>query len=307
MKKSNNLFLWTGSLILTFIFIISILAPLIAPYDIQEMDPPRFLEDGSWVAPPYPMSAKHWLGTDSNGYDILSQLMFGAKYTLLFIAVTSVFRLLLALPIGMWVGWKETKPTQSMLKVIQLWNTLPILIIALLILSSVLYSTESVQNKVIIQMVILIFLGVPALANTIHNHVKELKKSSFIEGAQVLGAGDYHILRKHIFPHLKPQLFLIWAMEIVQILLLVGQLAVLNIIIGGAEMKFEISTGDMMIKPNTTEWTGILAISRYNIIQYPNIIIGPLIAYLITIMSFIMVIEGLNEKDDLKQVSYELD
>ncbi len=307
MKKSKNLFLWIGSSILTFIFIISILAPWIAPYEIQEMDPPRFLEDGSWVAPPYPMSTKHWLGTDSNGYDILSQLMYGAKYTLLFISVTSVFRLLLALPIGMWIGWKEKKSTRSILKVIQLWNTLPILIIALLILSAVLSRTQSVQNQVFIQMVVIILLGVPALANTIHNHVKELKKSSFIEGAQVLGAGDYHILRKHIFPHLKPQLFLIWVMEIVQILLLVGQLAVLNIIIGGAEMTFEISTGDVLIKPNTSEWTGMLAISRYKIIQYPSIIIGPLIAYLMTIMSFIMVIEGLKEKDDLKQVSYELD
>ena len=304
MRNTKSGLFKIGIVLLIMIAILTIFAPWIAPYGVNEMDPPRLQEDGSWRAPPFPISAKHLLGTDTNGYDILSRLLYGAKYTIGFLIATAILRLIIALPIGMYLGWSEGRMAKLLVRFFQVWTTLPMIIIAFFLLAT-LMTIDSIILKITFQAVILTVVGIPILSNTIHLHTKEIKKAEFIEGAKVLGGNGLHILHKHIFPHLKPRLLLLWIMELVQVLSIMGQLAIVNVIIGGVHMSF--FNGIPTIKPNIPEWTALITISRYRIFQSPYLLLGPLIAYALVLITLVFISEGLKEKEDLSEASYELD
>lgn len=297
MFKSKNIYLVVGLTFLIIIIVLTVLAPWIAPYGVDDMDPPHQLEDGSWSAPPFPISTKHLLGTDTNGYDILSRLLYGAKYTIGVLLSIGLLRLIIAIPLGMYMGWSEGKIARLFIQLSNIWTTIPIIIIAYL---SLIHSF-----RIIHQVSVLVVIGIPILANTIHLHTKEIKKLNFIEGSRTLGGGSFHILRKHIFPHLKPRLVLIWIMELVQTLSIIGQLAVATIIIGGASIRW--SPLGMEIKPVLHEWTGLIAISRYKLFYYPSMLLGPLIAYSLVFFSLVFIAEGLKQKGEQKEISYELE
>lgn len=301
----NSLIFYIGLILLIIIILSSIFAPIVAPYDRDYRAPIKIFEDGSRLYPPYTASTDHWLGTDQIGRDLLTKLLYGARYTLTIIILTAIFRLLLALPIGLYTGWKDGRLSYIAEYFSKVWISFPLVILAMFLTGKAIYSDESVIYKIIFQMVVLIIIGIPSLSHTIQLQVNQIKKSPFIEGAKVLGGSDWHLLRKHVFPHLKPHLLVIWVMEIIQTLWILGQLAIVNIIVGGSEVVNDL--GILERVPATEEWTGILALSRYTVISKPSLILGPLFAYSLTIMAFVFISEGLKHKLDKQLTSYELE
>src|SRR5215212_8735759 len=89
----GNLPLLLGALIVGALILLSLLAPALAPYNpLQERR--LYFTDGKWLTAPFAPSAIFPLGTDLQGRDILSNLLYGARYTLLIAGLVVLVRLI---------------------------------------------------------------------------------------------------------------------------------------------------------------------------------------------------------------------
>src|SRR5439155_16157398 len=87
---------WVGAAMLAVFLVLGIVGPWLAPYDPTHVDlASRFL----------PVSAHHWLGTDSNGYDTLSQLLWGARSALEISMTVVAISALVGITLGTLAGW----------------------------------------------------------------------------------------------------------------------------------------------------------------------------------------------------------
>jgi peptide/nickel transport system permease protein len=184
---------WRGRLGLTvlglFIFL-AIFGEAIAPYD-------PYASSLEVLAPP---SSDHLLGTTEQGSDVLSQLMAGARVSIVvgFAAavISAVVGSAVGLASGYFGGW-----TDRILDALENWflviPTLPLMIVLARLLDPSLG-------------VLILVIGLTSWAGTgriVRAQVLTLRERSFVERARALGARDTYIIRKHIFPNTAPLIF----------------------------------------------------------------------------------------------------
>ncbi|MDX6587606.1 MAG: peptide/nickel transport system permease protein [Solirubrobacterales bacterium] len=147
-----------------------------------------------------PPSSEHWLGTTEQGSDVLSQLLVGARVSIVvgFAAaiISAVIGAAVGLASGYFGGW-----TDRILDGIDNWflviPTLPLMIVLSALLSPSLG-------------VLILVIGITSWAGTgriVRSHVLTLRERPFVERAQALGASHWHILKTHIFPNALPLIF----------------------------------------------------------------------------------------------------
>jgi peptide/nickel transport system permease protein len=146
------------------------------------------------------MSAAHPLGTTENGSDVLSQLLVGARVSMVvgFAAalISSVLGATVGLVGGYFGGWAD-----RVLDALENWflvlPTLPLMIVLARLLSPSL-------------LVLILVIGLTSWAGTgriVRAQVLTLKERAFVERARALGAGDLYIIRTHILPNTLPLVF----------------------------------------------------------------------------------------------------
>ena len=184
---------WRGRLslsVLGFFIFIAIFGSALAPDDpyassLQTLEPP---------------SSEHWLGTTEQGSDVLSQLLVGARVSIVvgFAAaiISAVIGAAVGLASGYFGGW-----TDRILDGIDNWflviPTLPLMIVLSALLSPSLG-------------VLILVIGITSWAGTgriVRSHVLTLRERPFVERAQALGASHWYILKTHIFPNALPLIF----------------------------------------------------------------------------------------------------
>jgi peptide/nickel transport system permease protein len=165
---------------------------------------------GRWIAPDDPNasslqvlagpSGHHWLGTTEDGSDVLSQLLTGARVSIVvgFAAalISSVLGTLVGLLGGYFGGW-----TDRILDAFENWflviPTLPLMIVLARLLNPSLT-------------VLIAVIGLTSWAGTgriVRSQVLTLRERAFVERARALGAGDGYIVRTHILPNTLPLVF----------------------------------------------------------------------------------------------------
>jgi peptide/nickel transport system permease protein len=165
---------------------------------------------GSAIAPDDPtassldvlagISSEHWLGTTENGSDVFSQLLAGARVSIIVgfaaAAISAVLGSVVGLAGGYFGGW-----TDRILDSFENWflviPTLPLMIVLARLLDPSLS-------------VLIVVIGLTSWAGTgriVRAQVLTLRERAFVERARALGAGDWYILRTHIFPNTLPLIF----------------------------------------------------------------------------------------------------
>jgi peptide/nickel transport system permease protein len=176
--------------IIALFALIAVFGPLLAPYDPQ----------ASSLAVMEGISAKHPLGTTENGSDVLSQLLVGARVSIVvgFAAaiISSAVGTVVGLLGGYFGGW-----TDRLLDGLENWflvlPTLPLMIVLTRLLSPSLT-------------VLILVIGLTSWAGTgriVRAQVLTLRERAFVERARALGASDVHIVRTHILPNTLPLIF----------------------------------------------------------------------------------------------------
>jgi peptide/nickel transport system permease protein len=296
VRSRFNLSLWTGSLLVCFLLVIGIIGPYIAPYeeDYQERVRNEVVNGKSVIiSPPLPPSESHWFGTDKWGYDLLTLLLFGARYTVFVTIAIAFLRVTLGTLIGLYLGTLDQQQ-RWWLSIENAWSYIPIFIPTYFLLIGININSDlSTAALVAIFIVLVTLLGTPSVVSSIRQKTEQIKQMQYVLAAISLGAGRKQVIFRHILPHLKEQIAIIFVTEIIATMTLMGLLGMFNLFVGGTKMSFD----PVIYSSITHEWAGLLGSYRGFIYgSYTWIYMTPLLAFILAVASFTLLAKGLSER-----------
>jgi len=180
-----------GALMLLLVVLVAIFAPWLAPYDpyvrVQVM-PEEIL------APP---DAQHLLGRDDAGKDVLSQLIYGARVSLIVGFTASFMSMFIGTVIGLVAGYYGGRIGNSLMRFVDFLMVIPDLPLMLVIIA--------VMGRGLLNIILVIgLLGWAYTARLVRSQVLSVKERQFVLRAQSLGASSLRIIWRHIFPQVLP-------------------------------------------------------------------------------------------------------
>ena len=183
-----------GVAILIVFVILAAVGPLIAPYEVDmtingQFD--RFM----------PQSPLHWMGTDSFGHDVLSQLLYGAKTSITVGIVAALISSFLGATIGLYSGYVGGWKDEAIMRMNDIVLSIPWLVLMIII--------AAFMGSIDLTGIILVIglTGWSGTARLVRAQVLSLRERQYIERARAIGSDDMHIIRKHILPNAFPLVF----------------------------------------------------------------------------------------------------
>jgi len=185
-----------------------------------------------------PPTADHWLGTDFRGNDILARTIYGSRVSLLIGFVASLVSMGLGTVIGLfggfWGGWRD----EVLMRITDVFLVLPWLVL-MIVFATLLPGGPSVMKVVFV----IGITGWSGTARLVRAQVMSLKSRTFVERARSAGAGDYYIVRKHIFPNVFP---LVFANSVLTVALSILSESTLSFIRLGPDPTRVVTWGNML-------------------------------------------------------------
>jgi peptide/nickel transport system permease protein len=171
--------------------LVAILAPFIAPYDPYESV--RVTIDDIYQAP----STQHILGTDDGGNDVLSSIIYGARVSLLVGFSAAAIALLIGGVIGIVAGYRGGRIGGVLMRITDFFLVIPDLALQIVIVA---IAGQSLTNIILV----IGLLGWTTTARLVRSQTLSVRERKFVHRARAIGAGDLHILRRHVLPLVLP-------------------------------------------------------------------------------------------------------
>lgn len=171
-----------GGLIVAVLLVVGLLAPLLAPHDPYNQNLDITFQPPGWAHP---------FGTDEYGRDMFSRVLYGARISLLEIAVSVGMALLIGVPLGLVAGYLGGIADQSILWLIDLLYAFPGIILAILIVAVL-------GPGLFDSLFAISIFAVPVYTRLARNLTHSLKHMEYVEAARALGAGPGRILFHHV-------------------------------------------------------------------------------------------------------------
>ena len=268
--RHNVLFVFGGVLLL-LIVMGAIFAPLIAPYDPTAID---FLEK---LKGP---SLAHLMGTNELGQDIFSQVLFGARTSLLVGVVVVTLAIAIGVPIGLLSGYFGGFLDTALMRISDVFLAFPPLLLPIAI-------TAALGTGIFNAVIALAVSWFPWYARIVRGAVMRTNAELYVAAARAMGVGNLRIMLRHSLPNsLTP--------VIVQ-----GSLDFGYAILAAASLSF-IGIG---AQPPTPEWGLMAALSRTHFIDNWWTVGFPGLAMFITVLAVNLVGDGVRDTLDPKQQS----
>lgn len=275
-----------GLVTLTLIVLACILAPVLAPYPYEEIN-----LDSSYLpifTPGDPGQPMHYLGTDKLGRDIFSRLLYAGRISLTVALMVTLFSLTIGTLIGAISGasggWVDT----VLMRITDLFLTLPQLPL-LLILSSSLRQFVQFQEflgsnlSVVIIIFVLVVFGWMSDARLVRGSVLSLRSQDFIEATRSLGASKPRIVLLHLIPNSFAPI------------IVAGTLAFGTVIISESALSF-LGFGVM---PPVPTWGNMLNEARNSPLEYLFVqALSPGFMIFLTVLSINFIGDGLRDALD---------
>ncbi len=147
---------------------------------------------------PSPPSARHLLGTDPLGRDVLSQLMFSARFEFALGLISAIVTVVIATTIGSVAAYYGGAIDAFLMRIVDLVIMVPFLPI-LIVMSSMMHI-----GMLELALVIGLLSGFGGTAIVIKSQALTVKVKPYIEAARIAGGGDFHIIFTHMIPNLLP-------------------------------------------------------------------------------------------------------
>jgi peptide/nickel transport system permease protein len=174
-----------STIVLGLIIIMSVAAPLIAPYDPTLNNPPQ---------KNLPPSLDHLMGTDYIGRDIFSRIIYAGQVSLGIAFVTVLFSDLLGIVVGVVSGYFGGWIDSLIMRVVDFMLTLPLLPILL-----VLITIFSPSIKLLI--IVLVLTNWTGSARLIRGQILSIREREFVEASRALAASKARIMFRHMVPN----------------------------------------------------------------------------------------------------------
>jgi glutathione transport system permease protein len=258
-----------AGLFVALLVVLAVAAPWIVPYDAE-----NYFDYDRLNALP---SAEHWFGVDPLGRDIFSRILMGARISLtagfVSVAVGAVFGTAMGLVAGYYEGWWD----RVIMRLCDVLFAFPGILLAIGIVAIL----GGGMVNVIIAVAI---FSIPTFARLVRGNTLSLKHLTFVEAARSIGASDWTIVMRHIFPGTI-------AAVVVYFSLRIG-----TSIITAASLSF-IGLG---AQPPTPEWGAMLNEARADMMTSPHVALFPSLAIFLTVLAFNLLGDGLRDALDPK-------
>ena len=256
-----------AGLVVVALFVLgALLAPVLAPYDPIAT---------SWARIRKPPSELHWFGTDENGRDVLSRVLWGARASLAAGALSVGAALLVGVPFGLLAGmaggWTDTaisRVTDAMLSV-------PFLILAIALAA---FLGPALENA----MLAIAISATPIFVRLARGMALDAKTTEWVEAARALGNPPWRMAVVHVLPNIVPPL------------LVQATLAVAEAIIAEASLSF-LGLGQ---QPPHPSWGSMLNSAQRFLGQAPWMAIYPGLAIFLVVLAFNLLGDGLRDALD---------
>ena len=248
---------------LIFVVVVAVAAPLVSPYN------PAHINLSAVNKGP---SAAHWLGTDEDGRDILSRLIYGARVSMRVSGVVVLLAAGTALPIGVAAGFFGRWIDSALMRLMDALFTFSPLMLALAIAALLGPSLTNASVAIAIPFV-------PGFARVVRAETLAVREEAYIEASRSIGAGSLRLLRKHVVPNVASPL-------IVQVAVSFGYA-----LLAEASLSF-LGLG---VQPPNASW-GTMLQGAYNfVVDKPWPMIPPGVAIMLTVLAFNLVGDGLRD------------
>ena len=193
-----------ASILTVLIFVSAVGAPLIAPqdpFDMASLDlmdshiPPAWSEDGD---------ARYFLGTDDQGRDLFSAILFGSRISLLVGFSSVIFALILGVGLGLISGYIGGTLDAVIMRIAEVQISFPAILIALLVdgvLRTVIPDTDTEYLAITVLIFSIGISGWVQYARTVRSSTMVEKNKEYVQAARVIGIRPVLIMLRHILPN----------------------------------------------------------------------------------------------------------
>jgi len=249
---------------LFLVILISIAAPIIAPFD------PLRGFDSLRLAPP--LTEGHLLGTDGQGRDVLSRIIWGGRCSLFSCFLPALMALPVALMLGLLAGYFGRWVDQVIMRGLDIMFAFPMVLLAIAIAGAL---GPGLWTVIIAIGVVL----VPYITRVVYNVTQTLKEEEFVEAARAYGANDIEIVVFELLPNVMPSL-------VVFVTTILGRI----IIVAAGLSFFGLGVG-----PPTPDWGLMINENRGFLGQAPGASIFPGLMVVLVSLSFNFIGDGLRD------------
>jgi peptide/nickel transport system permease protein len=264
----NRLAVLGGNLVL-LVFILSIFAPLIAPYDPATIDIKNIL-----VGP----SLSHPLGTDDLGRDVLSRMLWGGRVSLevgfIAVSIATVIGIILGSLAGYYGGWVDS----VIMRGVDIMLSIPTIFLILAVIAIL-------EPSIINIMIVIGLTGWMEPARLIRAEFISIKEREFVTAARSIGAGDKRIMLRHILPNGLSPILVSATMGVGAAILIESGLSFLG----------------LGVQPPTPSWGSLLSSGKDNIEIAWWLSAFPGLAILLTVLGYNLLGEGIRDALDPRQ------
>ncbi|HLO24501.1 MAG TPA: oligopeptide ABC transporter permease [Geobacteraceae bacterium] len=262
----RNRFAMAGGGVVVILFLVSLLATWITPYDPDALDLYNVL---------MPPSAAHWFGTDELGRDVFTRVVFGAKISLkvgfVAVGIAVLVGTLIGLVSAFYGGWIDN----VFMRFVDIMLCFPTFFLILAVIAML-------EPSIWYIMIIIGLTGWMGVARLVRAEVLSIRERDFVMAARAIGASDFRILFRHVLPN---------AMSPV---LVSATLGVAGAILTESALSF-LGIG---VQPPTPSWGNILTSGKDYIEFAWWLSLFPGLAILVTVLSYNLLGEGIRDALD---------
>lgn len=304
-----------GLVTLIVLFVFSFLGPVFSPWDVDERDtdpnnigvemtasPFTYEVDGVTYTAidmqyTYPeegaynklggITSQHWMGTDKDGYDVFTRLMYGGRISLTLGFVVVILETIIGVVLGGLAGYYGKWVDNLIMRIVDILSCIPSLPI-MLILSAVLQGNDSIDPSLYLYiiMAVLTLIGWTGTARLVRGQILSLREQEFMLAAKASGLSTGRKIFKHLLPNVIPQLIVSMTLGLGSIILMEATLGYLGV----------------GVDPTTATWGNMINTAGDATIRskFPNLWLGSGVCITLAILAFNFVGDGLRDAFDPK-------
>jgi len=255
-----------GLVVVVAFILIALLAPWVAPFDPIET---------SWSRIRKAPSAAHWFGTDENGRDVMSRLIWGARASMMAGVISVLGAVLIGVPIGLIAGLAGGWIDAILSRIADAMLSVPFLILAIALAA---FLGPALENA----MLAIAITASPVFARLTRGMALDAKATDWVEASRALGNPPWRTAWVHVLPNIVPPL------------LVQGTLSIAEAIIAEASLSF-LGLGQ---QPPAPSWGSMLNSAQRFLDGAPWLAIAPGLAIFLVVLAFNLVGDGLRDALD---------
>lgn len=255
-----------GLVVVVAFILVALLAPWIAPYDPVQT---------SWARIRRPPSELHWFGTDENGRDVLSRVIWGARASLMAGVISVLGAMLIGVPLGLLAGLAGGWVDALLSRIADAMLSVPFLILAIALAA---FLGPALENA----MLAIAITASPVFLRLARGMALDAKSTDWVEAARALGNPPWRTAFVHVLPNIVPPL------------LVQATLSIAEAIIAEAALSF-LGLGQ---QPPAPSWGSMLNSAQRFLETAPWLAIAPGAAIFLVVLAFNLVGDGLRDALD---------